>query len=330
MDIVGTQNLRGTVLQIAWPVVLRTSLNMVVQLVDMVMVGFLGAVPLAAVGLGNQIFFFSVAVVEAFSIGTTALVAQAVGKGDLKTAQKVAAQSLAAVLLTTLTLSVILIAFSQLMFCGMVFFMPYKDLAVIGLGSRYLSLVGISASLRFSMMVVNAIFQGAGDTRTPLLLMILANVINLGGNFVLIFGIGPFPAMGVVGAALATALAGMIAGGLSLALLFTRVSPVRLDLKMPGLFKFKKEIIGKVISVGVPSAIEQVTIHTGQIAYSMITASLGTMAVAAHQIMHSAYTVTYLPGKGFSWPPPPWSDSFWEPKNKNKPCGAACKQPVLP
>ena len=42
------------------------------------------------------------------------------------------------------------------------------------------------------------------------------------------------------------------------------------------------------------------TIHTGQIAYSMITASLGTMAVAAHQIMHSAYTVTYLPGKGFS------------------------------
>jgi putative MATE family efflux protein len=300
MEIVGTQNLRRSVLQIAWPVVLRTSLNMFVQLVDMAMVGTLGAVPLAAVGLGNQIFFFSVAVVEAFSIGTTALVAQAVGKGDLKTAQKVAAQSVAAVLMTTLALSVILIVFSRQLISGLVFFMPEKDLAVISLGSRYLSLVGISASLRFSMLAVNAVFQGGGNTRTPLLLMILANVINLVGNYLLIFGIGPFPAMGVEGAAMATALAGMIAGGLSLALLFTGVSPVRLDLKRPGLFKFQKGIIGKVISVGVPSAIEQITIHTSQIVYSMITASLGTMAVAAHQIMHSAYTATYLPGKGFS------------------------------
>ena len=78
---------------------MRTFLNMVVQMVDMVMVGA-PAPSLAAVGLGNQVFL-SVAVVQAFSIGTTALVAQAVGKGDRNTAVRVAMQSLSMVLFTT-------------------------------------------------------------------------------------------------------------------------------------------------------------------------------------------------------------------------------------
>ena len=88
MDIVNTQNLRRTVLVIAWPAVLRTSLNMAVQMVDLIMVGSLGAIPIAAVGLGNQVFFFSVAIVQAFSIGTAAFVAQAVGRGDQEAAKR--------------------------------------------------------------------------------------------------------------------------------------------------------------------------------------------------------------------------------------------------
>ena len=58
--------------------------------------------------------------------------------------------------------------------------------------------------------------------------------------------------------------------------------------------------MGRVFSIGIPSAIEQVAVHTSQILYSMIVASMGAMAGAAHQIMHNAYTATYLPGIGFS------------------------------
>ncbi|NLC11941.1 MAG: hypothetical protein GX767_06790, partial [Firmicutes bacterium] len=74
--ILQTNNLRRTVFIIAWPAVLRMLFNVVVQMIDLIMVGRLGAVALAAVGIGNQVFFFSVSVVQAFSIGTTALVAQ--------------------------------------------------------------------------------------------------------------------------------------------------------------------------------------------------------------------------------------------------------------
>lgn len=300
MDIVNTENLRRTVIFIAWPAVLRTFLNMVVQMVDMVMVGSLGAVALAAVGLGNQIFFFSVAVVQALSIGTTALVAQAMGKGDLETAQKVAGQSLSAVLVTTFLLSFLVVFLARHIISGIVYFMPEKDLEMVALGSSYLSIVGISISLRFSLLVVNGIFQGAGDSHTPLYLMALTNLLNVVGNYLLIFGVGPIPALGVQGAALATCIAGLIGGGLGIGLLFSRFSPIPLNFNPAKFFTLQKQILSRVLFIGVPSAAEQIGIHLSQIIYSMVVASLGTLAIAAQQILHNSFTMTYLPGIGFS------------------------------
>lgn len=300
MDIVRSENLRRTVIYIAWPAVLRTFLNMVVQVVDMIMVGKLGAVALAAVGLGNQVFFFSVAVVQAFSIGTTTLVAQAVGKDDLEAARKVAGQSLAAVLLTTFLLSILVVAFSGHIINGIVYFMPEKDLEIIALGSQYLAIVGVSISLRFTLLVVNGIFQGAGDSRTPLYLMIISNLVNVAGNYALIFGPGPFPALGVKGAAIATCGAGILGGGLGIGLLFSSFSPVPLKFDLRGFFELQKKVLSRVFSIGIPSAVEQIGIHFSQIFYSMIVASLGSMAIAAQQILHNAYIMTYLPGIGFS------------------------------
>ncbi len=300
MDIVHSKDLRRTVILMAWPAVLRTSLNMLVQMVDMVMVGSLGAVALAAVGLGNQVFFFSVAIVQALSIGTTTLVAQAVGRGDIESARRTAWQSLIGVLSVTSVLSVFFYTFSEQIISGIICFMPVRDSQMIALGSQYLGIISISIWLRFSLVVVNGIFQGAGDSRTPLYLMALSNLTNVLGNYALIYGHGPFPALGVKGAALATCGSGLLAGGLGICLLFTRLSPIRLRFDFPGSLCLSKDVIGRVLAIGIPSAVEQVGIHSGQIVYSMIVASLGSMAVAAQQILNNAYTMTYLPGIGFS------------------------------
>jgi putative MATE family efflux protein len=273
---------------------------MAMQMADMIMVGSLGAVSLAAVGLGNQVFFFSIAVVQAFSIGTTALVAQCIGKGDLYSAKKFAGQSLTAVLLTTFLLSFVTVIFSRQIISGIVFFMPEKDLELINVSSEYLRIIGYSISLRFTLLIVNGIFQGAGNTRTPLYLMISSNVLNVAGNYALIFGLGPFPALGVKGAALATSGSGLLTGLVGIGLLFSRFSPIPLHFNLQEFFFIKKEIISRVLSVGIPSAIEQMGIHFSQLIYSMTVASLGSMAIAAHQILHNAYTMTYMPGIGFS------------------------------
>jgi len=148
--------------------------------------------------------------------------------------------------------------------------------------------------------VVNGIFQGAGDSRTPLYLMALTNVLNVAGNYILIFGAGPIPALGVQGAALATCGAGLLGGGLGIGLLFSRFSPVPLNFNLPELFMLQKQILSRVLFIGVPSAAEQIGIHFSQIMYSMIAASLGSLAVAAQQILHNTYIMTFLPGIGFS------------------------------
>jgi len=134
----------------------------------------------------------------------------------------------------------------------------------------------------------------------PLYLMTATNLINILGNYLLIFGIGPFPALGVKGAALATCGAGILTGIVGISLLFTRFSPVRLDLNVKDLFHFERTVLLRVLNVGIPSAIEQVGIHASNIIYSMAAAALGSLAIAAHQILHNAYMMTYLPGLGFS------------------------------
>ena len=178
--------------------------------------------------------------------------------------------------------------------------MAEKDQELISLATGYLGIVSISISMRFTIIIVNAIFQGAGNTRVPLYLMTATNLINILGNYLLIFGIGPFPALGVKGAALATCGAGILTGIVGISLLFTRFSPVRLDLNVKDLFHFERTVLLRVLNVGVPSAIEQVGIHASNIIYSMAAAALGSLAIAAHQILHNAYMMTYLPGLGFS------------------------------
>lgn len=300
MDIVNTQNLRRTVLAIAWPAVLRTSLNMIVQMVDLIMVGTLGAISIAAVGLGNQVFFFSVAIVQAFSIGTSAFVAQAVGRQDPEAAKKIAAQSLGAVLIATSLFSILAVVFSSEIINGLVYFMAEKDQELIFQASQYLKIVSAAISMRFTTIIVNAIFQGAGNTRIPLYLMIATNLINILGNYLLIFGVGPFPALGVKGAALSTCFAGNLTGIIGITLLFTGLSPVRLRFNLKDFFVFDRTVFLSVLKVGIPSAIEQMGIHASNIIYSMVAAALGPLAIAAHQILHNAYLITYFPGIGFS------------------------------
>lgn len=128
--------------------------------------------------------------------------------------------------------------------------------------------------------------------------MVVANLINAIGNYFLIFGVGFFPALGVHGGAIATSISGVVGGLLAFILLFSRRCPVKLSLRDKFWHDFN--IIKQVLYIGLPAALEQSTIHIGQIIYTMVVASLGTVAIAAHQILHSTFIMTYLPGIGFS------------------------------
>jgi len=292
------EKLRRTVFDIAWPAVLRTSLNMFVNIADMIMIGSLGAEAIAAVGIANQLFFFCIGAIQAFAIGTTTLVAQHIGAEDPQGAREVVAQSVAMALIITSILSVLGYIFDVEAIRAVLFAMAEPDPEVIAIGSTYLRIISLSIVFRFTMVVINSAFQGAGDSKTPLCIMVLSNLINLGGNALLIFGLGPFPRMGATGAAIATALSGVVGFIVAATLLFTPRCPFQF--KFPVRFRFHWHLIKRVLGVGAPATIEQLTINFSNLIYTAFVATLGTVAIAANQILMSAFQITFLPGIGFA------------------------------
>ena len=292
------ENLRHTVLTLSWPAVARLSLNMLVQVADLAMVGRLGATAIAAVGVSNQIFFVTIAVVSAFGVGATALVAQSVGAGDIGRGREVARQALMFSALATFLFTFIGYFGAEKLLAGVLFLNKNPDPEILSLGATYLRIISLSIFLRFLMMVVNGVLQGTGDMRTPLLIMIIANAVNVVGNYLLIFGIGPFPQMGVAGAAVATALAGALGGLIGVRALFHPRCKVHLSLQDD--FRIRIPVITDILRLGIPASIEQGVISGSQLLYTILAAGLGNIPIAANQIMMTTFSVTNLPCIGFA------------------------------
>ncbi|MGI6575498.1 MAG: MATE family efflux transporter [bacterium] len=297
MDIT-KDNLRKVVLTLSWPAVARMGLNMLVQVIDLAMVGSLGAAAIAAVGVSNQIFFLAIGIVSAFSIGTIALVSQNIGANNIPQAKAVARQALIFTASATFILSLIGFSFAPQLISAVLIMMEEPDPDILALGTAYLRIISLSISFRFLMPVINGILQGAGNMRMPLYIMIVANAFNIIGNYFLIFGIGPFPRLDVAGAAIATALAGVLGTIMGLAAVFHSSCKVQLSLKDS--FHIQIPVIKRILQVGIPAAIEQCITHGGQLLYTMLAASLGSIAIAANQIMMSAFSMTSLPCIGFA------------------------------
>ncbi len=299
MSIVSSEsNLRKTVILLAWPVVVRMFLNMVVNLVDMIMIGRLGADAIAAVGVSNQLFFSAIAAIAAFSVGTTTLVAQYTGAGDKEGAREVARQSLIFSAIITFSISIVGFYFAGPIINSVLFLLDDGGENILVYATAYFGIISLSISLRFLLIIISGIFQGVGDTKTPLYIMILTNIINVGGNYLLIFGIGPFPELGVTGAAIATAFSGMIGGGIGLILLFNKKRPIYVTFSKN--FKIQWGVVKKILSIGIPSGIEQVILHSTQVFLTVLVASLSATAVAANQILLTAFNITFIPGIGFA------------------------------
>jgi putative MATE family efflux protein len=198
------------VLGLTWPVLVENFLQTMVGVVDTFMVSFLGTVALAGVGTSLPLVFVIFSAISAIGIGGTVLVAHAVGAKDLNTAAKAAKQALLLGILASIVLTSIGVPLAR----PIVGVLGPEE-RVLDIGSEYFSItMAASVGLVF-MFVVGAVLRGAGDTRTPMVAGLAANVVNILLAYVLIFGNAGFPEMGPVGSAWAGAIARLVgAGGL--------------------------------------------------------------------------------------------------------------------
>lgn len=281
------------ILKLAWPVIAEQSLATITQIVDLMMVGRLGASAVAAIGLTMQPVFFSTALASALGVGTTALVSRFTGAKENKKAAAVLQQSLLLSFLFSLSFAALFYIFapSLLRLMG-------GSGEVIKLGTSYLRIITPGFVLMVVGFIVTAALRGAGETKTPLKVNLLVNLLNLVGNYIFIFGNFGFPALGVSGAALSTTLARSIGGLILFLITFSNYSVLKM--KITGFFHPEISLIKRILKIGLPTALEESVRRLAQLLFVRVIAALGTTAFAAHQISLNAESISYMPGFGIA------------------------------
>ncbi|MCR4402571.1 MAG: MATE family efflux transporter [Firmicutes bacterium] len=279
--------------RLAWPAISEMILHMFVWIVDTAMVGRLGAQALSAVGLGGNVYWTCTWICGAIGIGVQAMVARAVGAGDTRRAAFSAGQGL----LAGFGLGAVLAG-------GAMGAAPWvyrlagfaQDVSVPGI--EYMRIVGAGALLFIPLQVGAAILRGSGDTRTPLYVTLVTNSANLVGDYVLIFGVFGLPKLGVRGAALATLIAHVIGGLLTLGAVFRRNGRVRLRAR--DVLRVDACTLRTLVRLSVPAGVEEALMNGSRLLSSFIIATLGTAAFAANQVTVAAEALSFMPGYGFA------------------------------
>jgi len=290
------QDLRR-VMSLGFPAFLRMTLQSVVTIAALIMVGHLGPEAIAAVGLGSRVLFIMIAVLMAVSVGVTALVARYVGAGNNERVQAAIQHALILGLGIGFLIAVSGWFLAPAIMRGLLFLQPQTDTGLIALGTTYLRMALLPMVIGYLLFISNAIFQGAGNMKTPLYLMLGVNIINLSLMYVLINGTGPFPTMGVGGAGLAQGLSRAIGAIVALYLLGRGKAPVKLIFTNTGLDLL---LVKKLLAIGLPASGENFVRQGSQVLYSIIIASWGTVTLAANQIAMSIFSLSFMPGLGFS------------------------------
>ncbi len=284
--------IRRRVLTLAWPVVIEQLLNMSVGLADTYIVGHLGAAPLAAVGLSMQALSLVWALFAAVGVGSTALVSRHVGAREPDQANAVARQSV------LLALFVGALG-AGMLWAGAPLFLTLlgAEADVIALGIGYIRAVASTVLLFSVLSVGSAVLRGAGDTRTPMMLMLVVNAINIIVAYTLANGVGPLPRLGVLGSGIGAASARGLGGLLMLWLLMRGRGQIKIGFGIP---RPDRSDIGRILRIGLPTAGEQLLMRSGQVVLAAVITGLGTVAYAAHQVAINALSVAWMPGFGFA------------------------------
>ena len=251
-----------------------------------------GCGAIAGVGSALQVMFFLISALSALAIGSAVLVAQAVGAGDTARAGRLGRQSL----LWSVLFSIPLTALGFLL-SGPIINLFGLEPQVAAIGAQYLQVTMGTVVVLVALFIGGGVLRGAGDARTPLRVTALANLLNVGLAYALIYGHFGLPALGPIGSAWAT----FIARSFALLLLLSALWRGRNGVSISGRGGWRPDfsVARQVLTIGIPAALEQVLATLGFLVLALVVARLGTDVLAAQRITFNALSLSFLPGIGF-------------------------------
>ena len=286
-DLVSGSIVRS-VWKLTWPAATLNLVNGVHGMVDHILIGHYipseDNVANAAIGVAWQVFLVIVVFIASLFHGMNVLIARYAGKQDRDNMSRVAYESfLSAVIILVFFMGPIGYALSPHL---IELVKPSEAVQVHALS--YLRVLFIGGAPLFLMFMFTGAFQASGDPKTPLMLGILTTVLNISISVVLITGAGPFPAMGIVGAALGTVLAPVVSVSISIVLILRR----KMILHPPKKFHLLPDltVMKAVARIGIPTGIQGVLLNVGGVFLFRFLGSMGEGVSASAQ---AAYTICY-------------------------------------
>ncbi|AEH50148.1 MATE family efflux transporter [Pseudothermotoga thermarum] len=279
-------------LSLGLPAMAENALHMLLGIVDTAFLGHLSWQAMTGAGLANQLFFVLQVFIVAVSTGVTVLVANSVGAKNYRMVGNVVWNSLYlafgwGVLLMCLA------PFSKYLLS----IFPKSDQIVYQSAVDYLQVILYGILGMFLMAVLSASLKGAGDTKTPMFVVAMSNLLNVFLDYAMIFGKFGFPALGVKGAALATIISRFFG---SILLFIAIMKSERLNVKPKYVRLFNLKIIKNILSVGLPTSFESLSFSAGLIIFTNILFIAGPMAYAGHRIGINIESLSFMPGLGIS------------------------------
>lgn len=292
-------SLAGEVRRLALPAIVHSLLQTLVFVVDRVMLGRHGETSLAAMQIAGALEWSIWSVFSAFEVGTVARVGRLVGAGDRRGARHVAWLSLAIALVVGVGLALA----TPLVLSAIPHVTSGVSAEAMNESRRYLEVTIGASPFVFLTATAFATLQASGDTRTPLAIGVIANIVHIALNRVLILGaFGFVPAMGARGAGISTAVTFAIQSVLAIVALMDRTRPVSLrydgSSDASGGSRSRAEAI-ELVKIGGPAFLERVVYHVGYITYALVVTRLGDAAMAANQSLLSVESICFLSGDGF-------------------------------
>ena len=287
-----TGNLNRAILLLAIPMVLELVLESTFAVVDVFWVGRLGANAVATVGLTESLLSLVFAVSLGLGLSTTAMVARRIGEKDPEGAAVAGVQAI-----------VIGLALSALMGIPCLFYAPQllrlmgASPEIVAMGSGYTRIALGGSGVLLMLFLNNAIFRGAGDAAIAMRLLWVSNIINLALDPCLIFGWGPFPKLGVTGAALATFTGrgiGMLYQFYRLMRGTERIRILRRQLRV------NWDVLVRLIRVSLTGILQFAIAHTSWIGLVRIVSTFGASAVAGYTIAIRIVIFLIMPSWGLS------------------------------
>ena len=285
--------IRKNVLKLAIPIMVEQTFVMLLGVCNTMMAGHIGEDAVSAIGMVDSINMLFISFFAALSVGATVVVAQQIGQEQPKKANETAKQAIISGLIVSGAITLFLWIFRVPLIN---FLYGSAEELVKSNAKLYIEFTLFTYPFVAISQIANGILRGAGDTKTPMYISMFMNVINISLGYILIYGVHSLyiPSFGMMGAALAIAIARMIGAVIMVIILFRGSKIIKIKKLFP--FKFDMKVQKSIFNIGIPAGMEQVIFNTGKLIVQIFIVTMGTSSIAANAIGMSISQIINVPG----------------------------------